>query len=88
MIKKIAPLVLGITLSGCNSWYIRSDTEVGDTEHLDCRNNLPPYIGVSSQTKTVLIYDPDNKLKSIGWDLEQKIVYATDECGKMTTNRF
>ena len=85
---KLAPLLLGITLGGCNSWYIRSDTELGRTEHVDCRNNLPPYIGVAPITKTVLIYDPDNKIVSLGWDLEKKIVYATDECGKTTTKRF
>ncbi len=84
-LSKIVLLSAAITV-GCTPWRISADFPFpGQPNYnLDCSHNLPPQIEMVEKSKTILFYDPDNMLESYGWDLDRKVAYATDVCGKST----
>ena len=86
---KIVLLSAALT-AGCSPWRISVNYPYEDEPNYknDCSNNLPPQIEINKKNKTISIYDPDNTLELFGWDLDQKVVYATDECRKTTLRKF
>lgn len=83
-------VLLSTALTNCTPWRISVKYPYEDEPNYkrNCNYNLPPQIEVFEKAKKILIYDPDNKLEVWGWDLDKKIVYATDECGQTTIRKF
>ncbi len=83
-------LLSATLLTGCAPWRISVKYPFEDEPNYnsDCKNNLPPQIEVIEKNKSILIYDPDNRLEFFGWDFDTKVVYAIDECNNVTYKKL